>query len=83
MLYEPNTIDWKTGDVVIHDTDAKKKHMLMRVIKVQKNGLIVTKYITPPSYDKRNRWKNDKKFLHDPARFGIQTGHLKVTDKSV
>ena len=71
MLYEENTVEWKVGDLVIHDADAKKPHMLMRVIRIRPDGQYVTKYI-----DKR--WvreppiSNDKKYLHDPKRFGIQ-----------
>lgn len=81
MNYKPNTIDWEKGDMVIHDADAKKNYMLMRVIKVQKNGLVVTEYI-----DKNinilsgKRFKNDKKFLHLPDRFGIETKNSKAID---
>ena len=71
--YPENIIRWKEGDVVIHDYDAKNPHLLMKVVKVQKNGLIVTKYIDPDiMLPRRNvRFKNDLKFLHNPAKFGI------------
>ena len=29
MNYEPNTIKWKPGDIVIHDADEKSEKMLM------------------------------------------------------
>ena len=71
--YPDNKIHWKVGDVVIHDFDVKNPHLLMKVIKVQKNGLIVTKYIDPDiMLPRRNvRFKNDLRFLHNPAKFGI------------
>ncbi len=70
MNYEPNTIDWKVGDEVIHDADRKCADMLMVVLKVQKNGLILTRYKYPDRASNR-RYKNEKFCLHDPARFGI------------
>jgi len=33
MNYEPNKINWKVGDVVIHDADAKNCTMLMSDLK--------------------------------------------------
>ena len=77
MNYKPNTIDWKVGDIVIHDADAKKPRMLMLVIRVQKNGLIVTEYIDENirrlCLFLQTKYKNDKKFLHDPKIFGIKS----------
>lgn len=45
--YPDNTKDWKPGDLVIHKAAAKKDWMLMCVVKVQKNGVIQTRYIMP------------------------------------
>jgi hypothetical protein len=47
MNYEPNNKKWKVGDYVIHDMDAKEPYMLMKVIKIQENGLYITKYAFP------------------------------------
>lgn len=32
LLYEANRVEWKTGDYVVHDSDAKRTDMLMVVI---------------------------------------------------
>jgi len=45
--YPDNTKDWEVGDIVIHKADAKKDWMLMVVVRVQKNGKIVTRYVMP------------------------------------
>ena len=72
MLYEPNTIDWRVGAIVIHDADAKRANMLMIVVKIQKNGLIQTKYLFPDGGKSTQKiWKNRKEHLHHPIRFGI------------
>lgn len=72
MLYEPNTIDWRVGAIVIHDADAKRYWMLMQVVKIQKNGLIQTKYLFPDGGKSIHKiWKNGKEHLLDPKRFGI------------
>ena len=70
MNYEPNTVEWGIGDEVIHDADRKCADMLMVVVKVQKNGLIITRYKYPERVSNR-QYKNEKMYLHDPARFGI------------
>ena len=80
MNYEPNTVKWKPGDLVIHDADAKKYIMLMRVIGYDRQtGDCKTRYITSEmesfrSAPKSTRkiWRNDIRYLHDPARFGIE-----------
>lgn len=46
MNYEPNTINWKVGDLVIHDADEKAERMLMKVIAIFENGRIGTEYLT-------------------------------------
>ena len=71
--YPENKICWKVGDIVIHDYDAKNKNLLQKVIKIQKNGLIITEYIDPDiMLPRRNvRFKNEGKSLHNPAKFGI------------
>ena len=77
MNYEANTIKWKPGDFVLHDADAKKPEMLMRVLRVYDDGRVITMYATPNQMngDDRRRprpsWQNSLTHLHDPARFGI------------
>ena len=80
MNYEPNTTTWKAGDLVIHDADAKKAYMLMRVVGYTRQGLVKTRYIDPNMTDHDNYkstkeiWTNEPKYLHDPAGFGIEVG---------
>ena len=71
MNDEPNMTGWQVGDLVIHDADEKNSKYLMRVIQTdRKDGMIATVY--------QNRkgihplYLNKMKFLHDPARFGIE-----------
>ena len=78
MNYEPNEIDWKVGDIVIHDADSKREDMLMKVIdKCDKCKLITTVYLDfnkgySKKFGKSDEYSNDKKFLHDPKRFKIK-----------
>jgi len=83
MLYEPNTIKWAVGDLVIHDIDAKRIDMVMRVEKVFKNGMILSKYYFPRKercshcgqlYKKQDNkpYRNHFKYLHDPRKFKIE-----------
>ena len=81
MGYEPNTVTWKRGDLVLHSADAKRAEMLMVVTGYTKGGLCRTSYSTPNEANggalrKRMRqkpevWENDPRYLHDPARFGV------------
>lgn len=66
----PNTIHWKTGDIVIHDKDAKCDHMLMRVIGYTRDGLCKTEYVEQTK--RRTIYENEIKFLHDPNRPDIK-----------
>lgn len=73
MNYEENTRRWQSGDVVIHDADAKKEEMLMIVRGYdQKTGLCVTNY-RQVGYiaGMEKKYHNDIKYLHDPKRFGL------------
>ena len=74
MNYEPNAVDWKVGDLVIHDADAKDSRMLMRVVGYDEHGLVKTRYIRHPYSGMSSIFHNDSKYLHDPARFGIKAG---------
>ena len=87
MNYEPNDIIWKIGDLVLHDMDLKDKKMLMCVEGYMANDLYITKYWYPQTHycrlcghkkEERNEktYKNDKKYLHDPRRFGIDPDKL-------
>ena len=89
MNYEPNKIDWKIGDIVIHDADAKKEEMLMRIVIIKEElGKIVygTKLFNHPDkriMDKKyNFWLNTKEWLHDPKRFGIDTSKFTLLSQS-
>lgn len=93
MNYEPNKIDWQIGDLVIHDADAKREDMLMRVVG-KLGPFYRTVYVDPkhPYYGrvKRNRnnclkfsclvFGNQKEVLHDPARFGIKTAASQIAE---
>jgi hypothetical protein len=76
VIYEPNTTRWAKGDIVIHDADAKKPFMLMIVLGYdRKTKECITRYLYPsrqrygvPDW---KRYRNDIKYLHDPARFAI------------
>lgn len=84
MNYEPNTRHWKIGDFVIHDADAKSLDMLMRVTGYTRDGLVKTVYHYSRGKNARTVkkvWRNDPKYLHDPARFGIVTGWTPTVDK--
>ena len=70
MNYEPNKIDWKIGDLVIHDADRKANHMLMKVVKIEPQGL-TTEYIDRNNKSGAKYYLNDKKFLHDPIKFKL------------
>lgn len=83
MNYEPNLIQWRRGDIVIHDYDAKRPEMLMEVIGYTRDGECRTRYCeanetngrlirTRRSVLNRNPvYRNPIVYLHDPARFGI------------
>lgn len=77
MNHEPNTTRWQIGDIVIHDADAKRREMLMRVIGYDpKTGLCKTRYVYPgsfrPHFPRKKVYRNEISVLHDPARFGIE-----------
>jgi len=77
MNYEANTRRWEKGDLVLHDADAKRPEMLMRVVGYGPDGRCVTVYAVAnemnkdPQRKKPARWENPSAMLHDPARFGV------------
>jgi hypothetical protein len=71
MNYEANTCQWRVGDIVIHDGDAKEPKMLMRVTGELEDGRCTTRYLHPGQ--PRKFYENDIAELHDPAQFGIST----------
>jgi hypothetical protein len=77
MNYPPNETKWKRGDLVLHDADAKRKEMLMRVVEYTGDGRCVTVYAQANAMNGDNhrrkpaRWENDIAVLHDPSRFGV------------
>lgn len=73
-IYTANTTTWRKGDLVIHDADAKRASMLMRVTGYDRaTGLIRTRYVlaTGVNAPLRGVWRNEPRYLHDPRRFGI------------
>jgi hypothetical protein len=74
LIHVPNATQWRVGDVVIHDSDAKRADMLMVVIGCSRQGIYRTRYAFPeerPRAWRRKVWRNTVESLHDPARFGI------------
>lgn len=78
MNYEANTTQWKIGDLVIHDCDAKNGPMLMQVVGYEsKTGLCITIYYRERDRSRPKRYKNELRFLHDPNRFEMLEMELK------
>lgn len=80
MNHEPNATVWKMGDLVIHDDDAKRPDMLMKVLSRiasgPRKGMFRTRYAYPELQPKSWRmkvWINPIEKLHDPKRFAIDT----------
>lgn len=74
MNYPANSTTWRVGDLVIHDADAKRADLLMRVTGYDRaTGLVRTRYIRASHHNAplRGVWRNELRFLHDPRRFGI------------
>jgi hypothetical protein len=75
--YSPNTVTWPAGSYVIHDFDAKRADMLMRVVEPVEGGKLRTEYVDPQKAKawggrgKTSRLVNPIGELHDPARFDI------------
>lgn len=83
LNYEPNTIRWMPGDLVLHDADKKSREMLMEVIGYDaKTGECKTRYVTPEAFGwpKRRVYRNSLKVLHDPGRFGIAVPSSVIKD---
>ena len=76
---EPNRIAWKSGDLVLHESDAKNYRMLMRVIGY-KGELCRTVYVYGPEYiDEEGNvtvWENKIGVLHNPAKFGVDVNKV-------
>lgn len=72
-LYPANTTLWTLGDYVINEYDSKSADMLMRVVRVARNGTFETRYVdeTMHHFYGGKTWTNKLDVLHDPARFGI------------
>lgn len=83
LNYEPNTIQWRPGDLVLHDADKKSRDFLMEVVGYDpKSGQCKTRYVTPEAFGwpKRRICRNSLKVLHDPGRFGIAVPNSVVRD---
>jgi hypothetical protein len=89
MNYAANTRRWLPGDLVLHDADAKRAEMLMRVVGYQEDGRCVTVYAAANEmnaesrHKKPRRWVNDVSRLHDPGRFGVAaSGPAEAADRA-
>ena len=86
MNYEANNIHWQVGAIVIHDCDAKRPNMLMKVIERYQDATGQPRYVcayiddkyhmgskglTRKEFNNWNRWDNSIKPLHEPKRFNI------------
>ena len=81
LIHAPNATQWRVGDFVIHDSDAKRADMLMIVIGCSRQCLYRTRYAFPdeqPRAWRRKVWRNTVESLHDPAIFGIGIPRLAV-----
>lgn len=81
MIHEPNTVHWKVGDQVIHDSDAKTDKMLMVVIGYTREGEARTKYVDPTISKKT--YTNPIEYLHDPMRPDIRSKWRKDNGESL
>ena len=79
LNYEPNTVKWSPGSLVIHDKDAKKERLLLEVgttAKVADGHIVRVKYISIPEDELppevRGWFRNPLCVLHDPKRFNIE-----------
>ena len=83
MNYTENNIDWKIGDIVIHDADAKCEDCLAKIVekKETKQGM---RYRMLYFDKKKNyeKWWNSMKVLHDPKRFDIDTSKFTTPSKA-
>ena len=79
LLYREKLVEWKTGDYVVHASNAKRTDMLMVVIRRGSNGGFRLRYVFPlglPRSWRRRVWLNTVEALRDPGRFGIELpGH--------
>lgn len=71
--YKSNQVEWQVGDLVLYDYDAKEPTMLLRVIKVFKNGKRRVQYCREAYGSKGACWNESLDLLHDPARFAVPT----------
>lgn len=81
MNYEANKTQWKVGDLVLHDADAKRPEMLMKVVGYARDGRCKTRYAEANQMNgdalrlklrqEAELWENGISVLHDPARFGV------------
>jgi hypothetical protein len=80
LNYAENTVHWKPVDLVVHDADAKREYMLMRVIGYASDGRYRTEYVDK---DQQKRWNhsgegpllNRLAVLHDSKRFCLKHHH--------
>lgn len=80
-IIKDNKINWKNGDIVIHDADYKQFLNLMIVTDAERSdGLIKTEYINLNRIEPYHL--NDKSWLHDPGEFGINISKSPKPKKS-
>lgn len=74
LIHAPNAMQWRVGDFVIHDLDAKRADKVMVVIGCSRQGVYRTRHSLPeeqPRAWRRKVWSNTVESLHDPARFRL------------
>lgn len=60
MNYPPNTITHEIGALVLHDCDAKRRWMLMRVVEYLPDGRVRTEYLNSGL---RKEWGRGKRSI--------------------
>lgn len=65
LIHELNTIHWRPGDLIIHDSDAKRADMLMIVLGQDVTSVFRTRYAFP--------------WAHSPERGAARSGATRLS----
>ncbi|MHB8395697.1 MAG: hypothetical protein ACYDAZ_00610 [Thermoplasmataceae archaeon] len=63
----------KESAIYIRAEKNEPSRMLMRVVGYDEHGLVKTRYVRHPYSGMSSTFHNDRRYLHDPARFGIKS----------
>ncbi len=83
MNHKTEKHEFKVGDLVFQDLDAKRESMLIKVVGIHKNGLYKCTYVYHNEYLKKRMGWNKKVFLngggwlHDASLWGIDSKNYK------